>query len=73
MTLKERREKTEELCKIVAEVSNQVGHDLSGEQREFYVPKLMQLFVLAGTLFPAEMARGLQQAKTPWGDTILKE
>lgn len=46
----------ETLCRAIWEMNKQAPHDFGGEQREFYLKRLMDAMLAASTLFPAQMA-----------------
>lgn len=51
------KQQIETLCRNLWEMVKQAPHDFGGEQREFYLPRLRDCVVAAGTLFPAQFAR----------------
>ena len=60
-----------EFLQAFAEVFCQAGHDLCGEQREFHMPRLQRMFVLACTMFPRELVAAMEKAMTPYGEKVV--
>jgi hypothetical protein len=50
-------EHMQKLCRAICEMNSEAPHDLCGEQREFYLPRLRTCLLAVGALFPAEMAQ----------------
>jgi hypothetical protein len=60
----------EEALIAVAEMQNQMNHDLGGEQREFYLPRMKKVFLTFTKLFPINMTYALTKATFPDGQLI---
>lgn len=52
----------EKLCKAVAEMAENCGHDLVGEHRKNYNPRIERAFVALVQLFPVQMAKAIAEA-----------
>jgi hypothetical protein len=52
------------------ECQHQAPHDLCGEQREWYLPRLRQMLMFMIKAFPQDFVEALQVAKTPYGDLV---
>lgn len=44
------------LCKVAYEMINNCDNDLVGDHREFYNPRIKNIFIIVGKLFPVQMA-----------------
>lgn len=44
------------LCLAIWQMQKQAPHDLGGEQREFYLPRLTEAMLACAQLFPAQFA-----------------
>lgn len=54
-------EQIDALCRAIWQMARQAPHDLGGEQRDFYLPRLNEAMVAAAVLFPAQFARITQE------------
>lgn len=59
-----------ELLRNLIESKVQAEYDFCGEQRDWHLPRLDAAFLLAAQLFPLQMGEAMEQAKTPYGDSI---
>ena len=59
-----------ELLRNLIECKMQAEHDLCGEQREWHLPRLNNVFTLAAQLFPLQLAEAMGQAHNPWGEPL---
>lgn len=48
------------------ESQQQAQHDFCGEQRDWHLPRLNRVALALMQLFPADAARALERAKTPY-------
>ena len=60
------------LCRLLVEMKNQYASDLCGDHRAFYGRRIEEAFVIAGQLFPAQMADQVQCAGFPAVRDILE-
>jgi hypothetical protein len=47
------------LCKAIWEMCQNAPHDLCGDHRRFYIPRLTDAMTAAARLFPADFARAM--------------
>lgn len=64
-------EHLEEFLQALIEVKFQAEYDLCGEQREWHVPRLQRMFVLACQMFPRQIVDAMEKAMTPYGDKVV--
>lgn len=53
-----------EICKAAFEMAEMCDGDLSGEIREFYNPRIRDIFVFMTRAFPSEMMSVLSEIET---------
>jgi len=51
----ERHKQVDVLCTALWEMAEQCGHDLVGEHREFYCPRITEAFAAVTELYPRMM------------------
>lgn len=63
----------EQALTLLAECAHQAPHDLCGEQREFYCPRLTQALVLLGTVFPGAWLTAMEQGRDAYGEPLVSK
>ncbi len=69
----EAQEWADDLALSLIEVVHQADADLSGEQREFHLPRLRKAFMALLTLFPVTTGNAMTRAKDAWGRPLMPD
>ena len=64
-------DKVKEALVALTEVQQQISDDLSGEVREFHVPRINKAWALLLQAFPSEAVEAMQLAKDPYGNLLI--
>lgn len=74
MSVNDKLETNPELVKALTalwESSAAADGDLSGDQREWHVPRLTKATAIMTKLFPNHSGKALLKAKSPYGDQLV--
>jgi len=59
------REQADLLCRVIWEMAENAPHDLIGEHRDFYLPRIQKALLAIGVLYPIPLARAAAKDVAP--------